>query len=738
MFRRWLRGRGRSNGFVGATSPTWTQTPLLGRGAALLSRRDILAAGAASASLAWFGCGSDNVNPRGGQLGPPQLSWLGDARVAGYETHRDTLLSEVDSRLDELKAAHTNVVVLDTDFSFYTGDAVFEAEAQFANVFARRCHERGMKALAYYPILEVLTEDAENQPSMFKDHPEWVQIGIDRQPNVFVGGSGRVFWVPPGVESAWMCPTSEYVDYFTARVIRLAQTELDGVWGDVPLLSDIVGVWPCTNPSCAAKFLADTGLEQPTAVDWDSPTFRRWVMWRHQLIHDLEQTVLAAGRSVKPDFELIVETVTMDYSATTGQGLDGASHDPGDVRRVWEIDAVSDATSMRHATADDWLSMAVMMRHGRGCAGWMTPAPTAADPAPAPVPTPTWAIVYGKEEDDAERTMALAVVAGVCPYETQIPVLNSSVGGAYRGRMYGWLEENRDLWAGDSANAVAVLYSSASRNFLDRNSGVGLYTSLNAEDPLWWSTTASDSAKALPYIGEYRGICKALIHAHAPHDVVIAPRISAAALSRYRLVIAPQMVALSDAQVTALMGYVTDGGTLLITGAEPGIYEEDGARRGTSALLDAAGLSADPPEPWSPVPFGKGFVVVVADPPGVRFFNQETPEVLAGLVQLLARTNRQLVTTATAPMVFDVRKRGETRLQILCASLDGLGAEPFTPKTTTFRAQLDTGGRTVVRATVSAPDRSGPPIGLPTVRTGQMTSFDLTVGALAYVRIDLA
>lgn len=709
------------------------------RGTALLSRRDILSAGAAAAAVGWLGCGSDSPGPSGGGIGAPQLTWPGDARVAGYETHRDTLLAEVDSRLDELKASHTNVVVIDSDLSFYLDDALFEAEAQFINVLAGRCHERGMKALAYYPTLEVLTEDAENQPSsMFKDHPDWVQIGIDGKPNVFVGGSGRVFWVPPGVESAWMCPTSGYVSYFTARVIRLAQTELDGVWGDVPLLSDIVGVWPCTNPSCAAKFLADTGLEQPTAVDWDNPTFRRWVMWRHQLIHDFEQTVLAAGRSVRPDFELVVETVTMDYSATTGQGLDGASHDAGAVRRVWEIDAVSDATSMREATADDWISMAVMLRHGRGCAGWMTPAPTALDPAPAPMPTPTWAIVYGKEEDDAERVMSLAIAAAVCPYETQIPVLSSTVGDAYRGRMYGWLEENRDLWAGDSANAVAVLYSSGSRNFLDRNSGVGLYTSLNPEDPLWWSTTASDSAKALPYIGEYRGICKALMHAHAPHDVVIAPRISAAGLSRYRVVIAPQLVALSDAHVAELVAYVRAGGTLVITGPDPGIYDENGARRGDSALLDALGLGGEAASPWSRMPLGDGFVVVVEDPPGVRFFHDDNAEVLAELSRLLDLTNRQLVTTARAPMVFDVRKRGDARLQLLCANLDGLGAKPFAPKTTTFRAQLDTGGRVVRTATVSAPGRAGPPVEIRTVQAGRTASFELTVGALAFVRIDLA
>ena len=66
-----------------------------------------------------------------------------------------------------------------------------------------------MRCIAYYPTLESLTPDADNVAStMFKDHPDWVQLSMDGMPNTFVGGEGRVFWVDAGVESAWLCPTS--------------------------------------------------------------------------------------------------------------------------------------------------------------------------------------------------------------------------------------------------------------------------------------------------------------------------------------------------------------------------------------------------------------------------------------------------------------------------------------------------------------------------------------------------
>lgn len=366
----------------------------------------------------------------GTETPPADLTWISEARVAGFETFRDD--PDVDARLDVLAAAHVSVVVMDCDLSFYLTDATFEADALYFDQVAKKCHERGMKILVYYPMLEALTENAPDAEStMGKDHPDWVQRGIDGKPNIFIGGEGRVFWVPEGTESAWLCPTTSYRDYFINRVKRLAQTSLDGLWGDVPLLSDIAGVWPCTNETCAAKFLAETGLAQPAGVDWNNPGFRRWVAWRHGVIHEFEQAVLAGARTVRPDFQLIVETVTMDYNACTVQGLDGASRDDGDVLRVWEVDCVSDETGMREAPADDWISMAIMMRHGRGCAG----------------KNPSWVISYGKEADDAERVMAISIAGGLRPYETQIPVLNHTVGDAWRGKMYGWLKENNDIWA---------------------------------------------------------------------------------------------------------------------------------------------------------------------------------------------------------------------------------------------------------------------------------------------------
>jgi hypothetical protein len=526
--------------------------------------------------------------------------------------------------------------------------------------------------------------------------------------------------VPPGCESSWLCPTSGYREYFLTRVRRLAGTALDGLWGDVPLLSDIVGIWPCTNPTCAAKFLADTGLAQPSAVNWNDPTFRRWVAWRHQLIHEFEQAVDAAGRSVKSDFELIVETVTMDYTAGTVQGLDGAATNTGKVLRVWEIDAVSDASGMRNASADDWISCAIMMRHSTGCSGQ----------------NPGWVISYGKEADDAEKVMALSITGGVCPYETKIPLLNATVGNDYRTRMYGWLKANPDIWDGLGTSAVAVLYTSLSRDFIDRNAGVGLYTSVNAADPLWWSSSPSDSAKVLPYIGEYRGLCKALIHAHAPYDLMPAALLAPGSLARYKLVVAPRPAALSTAEIAQLIAYVEAGGILLVTGTDAGSYDELGAARGQPALLGALGLTAGTGSTWTRTARGLGAVVHVEELVGMSYFAQQEPSILVELGQVLDSARRAIVTDAPLPVMFDVRHIHCAQLNVLCANFVGLDTGAFLPTNASFSVAVDTGGRTPIKVTLAEPGAA--PRDVAFTSAGGRVAFDVTVSAVLLARVHFA
>ena len=583
---------------------------------------------------------------------------------------------------------------------------------------ARKAHARGMKAVAYYPVLESLTPMVAQAPgSMAKDHPDWMQMDMQGKPNVFIGGGGRVFWVEIGTESAWTCPNSGYGDYFIGRIARLAGTALDGIWGDVPLFSDIAGTeWPCACRHCKARFLAETGLTLPSQANWNDPVFRRWVIWRHRVIWDFEQKILAGARKVRPDFEVIIETVTMDYSGGTAQGLDGASHDDGQVIRVWEVDVVSDRSSMREASADDWMDMAVMMKHGAGCSA----------------PRPSWVFCYGLEASDAEPVLAVALATGNNPFECKIPLMTTSVGPAYRTRMFKWLQGETSLYASYPLHHAAVLYSSASRDFLDRNASVGLYSSFNPSDTLWWATDEQDAVANLAYVGDYRGWCRALLRNHIPYDVLPPWRVSAEALSRYRLLVVPSAVALSDATVQLLVNFANNGGTLVASGPDLGIYDENGAARPGPALLTALGVS--PTGDWARKTLGKGAVVHGASRAGQQYLRGESQR--ASMEVVLAATSPQLVTNAPAATVFSTRRtRDGKTMMLVAANFDGLGATrgSFVPREASFNLAMSLEGRRATRVVASQPGSAAVPIGFQMI-DGRV-QFPMKMGAVSIVSV---
>ena len=617
----------------------------------------------------------------------PPKDWLVDARVAGLEAFSGISPCSIASRLDSLAEQHVSVVEIDSELSDYLSETSFKRQLELLQMITEGAHQRGMRTVAYYPTLEVLTANADKVPhTMFRDHPEWVQTLFDGRPNTFIGPV--VFWVPPGTESAWMCPVSGYAQYFQARVSALAETAVDGLWGDVPLFADLIGKWACTNEACQSKFHKDTGLKIPTLVDWNDPVFRQWVHWRHKVIWEFEQGLREAARKVRSDFEILIETVTMDYSGATLQGLDGAYADDGEVNRVWEVDVVSDGSAMREAMEIDWLSMAIMMKHGRACS----------------TPRPSWVFCYGLEESDAEYVLSMAVATGNNPYESKIPFMNTTVGVAYRQRMFGWLERNSAIYRAESANPVAVLYSSTSRDVIDRSLGMGLYDTLDPSDGDWWGEKERDRARNLQYLSDYRGFGTLLIHGHVPFDALTTPHARPEILARYRTIIAPSLAAVSDSVASNLADYVSAGGVLLLTSTGLGLYDEKGISRSVSILQQKLGLPTLDGT-WQSVKHGKGSVHAIGDRVGHDYYGDPQPSRRDAVLKLLPQTATPLSTNAPSPLLFELRQAGKL-LYLLCLNLRGLGEqeEPrFTPHNLQTEVSLALAGKHVKKVTLSEP-----------------------------------
>ena len=654
-------------------------------------------------------------------------NWAKTAKLGGAALFTGMTPQEIDQVLSDMVAQRVTVIEADSDLSNYMTEAQFEQELALMRNFAAAAHVRGIRVVWYYPALEVVTVNGKNiEQTMAKEHPDWVQIGLDGTPNVFYGGSGQVFWVAKNDESAWMSPSSPgYRNFFLDRVRRIAATGIDGLWVDVPLYADFGPTkWSDFNPDAVARFEADTGFTIPVTEDWDDPAWRRWIAWRHEEIARFLSDVTVAARSVDPEFPVIAETLPTDYNGATLYGLDGGylKHIEG-LTHVWETDTMSNNVGMRNAREDDWISFISAFKYTRAASG----------------KKPSWVFNYGKQVDDAGLVMAQALATGNNPYELQVPEMTTTVGVDFRTRMFGWAQENSPyLFEAQTGARVAVLYSSPSRDYVDKFEGLGMFATWQAGgDSLWWAGDPVDSAYERQYLAEYRGMVKMLVHEHIPFDSIVNPADSSE-LIPYDTVILPDIQAISDAEAEILRQYVQNGGNLIVTGSNPTGLDEYGTARSDYALADLLGFNKSSPLPGeSQNAFGAGNVLFYSALLGKDYFVSSNASALQNLSDAIQATSTiPLTTDADRRIHFELSHLGnETVVQFVnFIGVDGT----FSTESTTFSVNLDIpAGKQVTSVALTSPDLPNTPALSPLDYTvsNQQISFDVALDQYALVVI---
>ena len=549
----------------------------------------------------------------------PQVpDWVQTARIGGLSLYRQIDDEELDELLRQSKDENVSVLEIDTRLSFYLTEAEFDAEVAFIDRAARAAHAMDMRAVIYYPSLEVLTQDGEtSESSMYKDHPDWVQVGIDGTPNVFYGSQED--WVEPGTESAWMSPNTAYRDYFLARIRKLAQTAIDGVWVDVPVYLDTGTAWAGAEPAARDAFRqwsmarglgGGSGLPVPTEIDPDDPAFRAWMWWRHENLADFLEDIRRTAHDANPDFMVIIEDFPMDYMDGAGAGLDGTLRRSGDhFIRAWEIDSVSNTRGMQWATIEDFSSKIAMYKWAAACER----------------ENPPWSFVYGSRPQDAGLVMAAAVATRNMPFEAKTPEMTESVGSAFRTRWFGFIRDHEGALLRSRRMAqVGVWFSSATRDYLDYSLGgrYGMY--IEQEPPVpdseWWSRGSTDSATFNPHLGGWRGAAHALSQLHIPFKPITDPGDPARSLREVKLLWLPSVVAMSDESAQIIRDFVARGGVVVATGRVPGTLDALGRPRPESALGDVFGRTDGADDQVSVHAFGDGLAIYRLDVEGRHLF----------------------------------------------------------------------------------------------------------------------
>src|SRR5699024_6946542 len=134
-----------------------------------------VAVGRGAGAIGLSGCATEIA-----KADPPDERWMFHARIAGLD------LSDPDAdharMFDRAVREGASVIEGDSTLSDYLGDAAFDLEVRRIHEHAKSCHARNLKLVWYYPSLEVITPDGEKPGvrSLYKDHPDWVQLSVER------------------------------------------------------------------------------------------------------------------------------------------------------------------------------------------------------------------------------------------------------------------------------------------------------------------------------------------------------------------------------------------------------------------------------------------------------------------------------------------------------------------------------------------------------------------------------
>lgn len=394
--------------------------------------------------------------------------------------------------------------------------------------WVKEIHGHNMAAMSWYPM--VLSDRG------LQENPGWR--------HVFFGGT------PDDSHSRYnACINTPYGDAlcgFAAQAVT--RFDLDGFWFDGSAFSQI---WDtpiplgCLCDHCRAKFAQDTGLDLPGDIDWDSDSFRRWVLWRYETFAGFWKRLADAIHQAKPEAAVVV-----NHYHRPGIPFHGAvplNPFEADIISGSEagVDAHRSAFTTRLVRAYGRPQSEVWTPLNRRGQGWEATAET------APM---------------IQHALA-CVTAGGYP---------SFGGSPLNARLA--LEHVADM-----------LYDRRDHIGLEPIQYAALHVSQQTETFFFGRNPLVAARQADPYWQSLLGWHELLTESQLPLEFIFDAHLTQDALEQYAVVVLPLSLCLTPEQAGALTKYV-EGGGVLVVGPWAGQCDEWGQQRDRGALDDLLGV----------------------------------------------------------------------------------------------------------------------------------------------------
>jgi Hypothetical glycosyl hydrolase 6 len=472
---------------------------------------------------------------------PPSLPWYRRAYRWGQTniTEKDPVRYDIAWWREYWKRTHTQAVIINAGgiVAYYPSKFRLHHRAEFLD--GRDLFGELTKA-AHADGLFVMARMDSNRAAedFYQAHPDW--FARDREGTPYRAADKYV-----------ACINSAYYDEYLPGLLReiIERSRPDGFTDNswAGLGRDNI----CFCASCDRKFRARTGKALPQQVDWDDPAYREWIMWSYaRRIEVWELNNRTTRDAGGPD----CIWAGMNSGSVTSQARS--------FRDLREICRRADIMMLDHQRRDDDTGFQQNGDTGKrvhGLLGWDKLAPESMAMYQS---GPGYYRVAAKPAAEARMWMIAGIAGGIQPWWHHV--------GAYH--------EDRRMYR--TAEPVMQWWKANERYLIDRKpvASVGLVWSQRNTD-FFGRDEAADRVDA-----PYTGFMHALVRARIPYLPVHVDEIERNS-ANLRLLILPNIGALSDAQAESLRRFVQNGGSVFATG-HTGLYNEWGDPRPDFALAD--------------------------------------------------------------------------------------------------------------------------------------------------------
>ena len=392
------------------------------------------------------------------------------------------------------------------------------------------CHRQDIAVVAYYSLIY--------DDWAYRHNPDWRII--------LASGRGAAEHSRYGV----CCPNSPYRDYAVAHAEELCQRyRFEGLRFDMTF-------WPavCYCPHCRERFEAEVGGELPRVIHWQD---QRWVAFQRRR----EAWLVAFAALMTSTVRNVAPQVTVEHQASTYMAN-------------WRFGVTQELARQCDFLQGDFygdaLQGSVARKLFHNLSGHLP---------------------YGFE---TSSSASLSNHTTIKPKELLLAKVSACLadGGAFvfidaidpAGTMHREVYERMAQVYEQTRPYEAYLGGM-------RLQDVAVYLSTESKfDPADDGRATDDPhlSAQLPHVEALLNVCKALIEHHVPFGVVTKRNL--ADLSRFKVLVLPNLLMMDQGEVQAIRGYVRDGGRLYAS-RYTSLVTSDGIRHADFLLGDVFGVS---------------------------------------------------------------------------------------------------------------------------------------------------